>query len=132
MPSAVNMIESAVAKSTGRGYVFGMGKIVMRFAEQPFCIVEAIHAGQVCIDRRMVVEVLAVIDGGTFDLADSSVDLLDRAGFAIIYAAVWPQLIKIGTGKTEIAQSMEISRMRTGYLLGLSTTAEEASGEEGE
>ena len=126
------MIESAVAEPTRRRYVFGMGKIVMRLAEQPFCIVEAICTGQVCIDRRMVVEVLAVVDGSALDLADSSVDLLDRSRFAIIHAAIWTQLIKICTGKTEIAQSMEISRMWAGNLLGLSTTAKETSGKEDE
>src|SRR5271169_6090720 len=106
MPGAVNVIEGAVAESTGRGYVFGTGEVVMRLAEQSFRIVETICAGQVCIDRRMVAQIFAVIDGSTLDLADSSVDLLDRPRFAIIHAAIRPQLIKICAGKTEIAQSM--------------------------
>ncbi len=104
----------------------------MRLAEQSFRIVETICAGQMCIDRLMVAQVFAVVDGGTLDLTDSSVDLLDRPRFAIIHAAIRTQLIKIGTGKTEIAQSMQIGRMRAGDLLGLSTTAKETSGKEDE
>ena len=132
MPRAINVIESAVAESTGRGYVFGTGEVVMRFAEEPLRIVEAICAGQVCIDRLMVAQVLAIVDGGALDLADSSVDLLDRPGLAVINASIGSQLIKIGAGKTEIAQSMEISRMWTRYLLGLSATAKKSGGKENE
>ena len=88
MPSAVNVIESAIAEAAGRGYVFGTGEVVMRPAEQPFRVVEAICAGQMCIDRLMVAQVLAVVDGGALDLADSSIDLLDRPCFAIINAAI--------------------------------------------
>ena len=88
MPGAINVIESAVAESTGGGYVFGTGEVVMRFAEQPLRIVETICAGQVSIDRLVIAQVLAVVDGGTLDLTDGSVDLLDRPGLTIINAAV--------------------------------------------
>jgi hypothetical protein len=132
MPSTVNVVESAIAEAAGRGYVFGTGEVVMRLAEQSFRVVEAICAGQMCIDRLMVAQVLAVVDGGALDLADSSVDLLDRPCFAVIHAAIRSQLIKIGAGKTKIAQSMEICRMWAGYLLGLSSTAKESGGKENE
>ncbi len=132
MPSAVNVIECAVAEATGRGYVFGTGEVVMGLAEQPFRVVEAICAGQMCIDRLMVAQVLAVVDGGTLDLANSSIDLLDRPRFAVIRATIRSWLIKIGASKTKIAQSMEISWMWAGYLLGLGSTAKESGGKENE
>ena len=78
----VDMAKGALLEALGKGIIFLAGDILMRLLEQFFGAMESarvVHAG---VDWRMVVEILAVVDGGLLDFGNGGVDFAN--GFSLL------------------------------------------------
>jgi len=77
------MLESALLESLGRGIVFFLGNVVVGFVDEFQCPVETAAPVEASVNRRMIVEVLAVIDGGLLDFVDGFIDFVN--GFLFLF-----------------------------------------------
>ena len=72
------------------------------------------------VDRRMIIEVLAIINGGFFDFTDCGVDFTNR--FLLFMAQLTSvSVLEVSTGGAKICQSVKIFRMfalRVGLVRG--------------
>ena len=82
----IDVLEGAVLETLGEDVVFFLIHVVMGVAEKIKGAMEATMKVEVGIDRRMIVEGLVIVDGGTLDVVDGEIDLLDDLGAAIAVA----------------------------------------------
>jgi hypothetical protein len=81
----VDVVESAIAQTTHCRIIFFAGDIVMRLVEQLQRAVVSAGAVHLRIHRRMIVHVLAIIDGGVLDLPNGFVDLVHGMLFFFVH-----------------------------------------------
>ena len=71
----------AIPHAPGLGHIFCPCGIVMCLIQQLQSFAEAAVGTHAYIDRRVIFEILAVIDRGPLDLADGCIDLTNRMFF---------------------------------------------------
>jgi hypothetical protein len=106
----VDVLQRAHLKALSKRVVFFLGYVVMSLVDKLKSPVETSAPVEAGINGRMIVQVLAIIDGRSLDFADSFIDIVD--GFLFLFAqfpAVGP--LEMSPGMAQIRQSMQISRM---------------------
>ena len=81
----VDMAYGAVPRTPRLGHVFCPSGIVMRLIQQLQSLAEAAIGSHAYIDRRMIGEILAVIDRCPLDLGDRCIDLTNCMFFILLY-----------------------------------------------
>ncbi len=112
----VNVPESAIAQTAHGGIIFFAGDIVVRLVEQFQGAVIAASASHVRIDRRMVIQILAIIDRGALDFSDGFVDLLDGVIFFSIHTAGPCSTLQMGAGVAQVGKGMQVRRMPPRFI----------------
>ena len=84
--------------------------IVVCGVEQFQGAVPAAKPVQPGVDRRVIVQILAVVNRSPLDLVDGRVDFTDRSLFPFTQGSV-AGLFQVSSGGPQIAQSAQISRM---------------------
>jgi hypothetical protein len=74
---AVDVAESALLQALGELVVFFLGDVAMGFLEKFLGAMQAAGIVEAGIDRRMVVQVFAIIDGRFLDFRDGVVNGVD-------------------------------------------------------
>ena len=81
----VDVFQGAMTQAMGKTVIFLLFDIVMGRVEQLQSPMIAASVSHVGVDRGMVIQILAVIDRSTLDLADGFVDLFDGVIFFSIH-----------------------------------------------
>jgi hypothetical protein len=115
--SFVDVHDGAVAQAAGFRDIFGVVEIVMRAAEQLICASETIVPAEMRIDRRMVLGILAIVDGGVLDFSDGRVDFSDGVVVFTLHGRPLPALAQVGAGHAQIAQRVKIGGVGARHLL---------------
>jgi len=76
----VDVNDSPVPHAPRLGNIFCPCGIVMCFVQQLQGLAEAAIGAHARIDRRVIFEILAVVDRGPLDLADGCIDRIGRGG----------------------------------------------------
>jgi hypothetical protein len=112
----IDVMNGAIAQSADGGIIFLAGDIVVRFVEQFEGAVKAAFAIHVGIDRRMVFQILAIVDGGVLDFANGFVDLFNRSLFFIIDAIGRRELAQMSSRVTKVGERVQIRRMAAWFV----------------
>jgi hypothetical protein len=83
----VDMLKSPMLQTMGESVVFFFCNVVMRAIQQFQRSVVTAPMAQVGIDRRMVIQIFAVVDCGLLDLPNGLINFGDRVVFFLIHAA---------------------------------------------
>ena len=83
----IDVLQGATTQPVGKTVIFLFRDVVMCPIEQFKRPMVAAPAFYVRIDRRMVIQILAIIDRSALDLVDSFVDLSDGVIFFPIHPA---------------------------------------------
>ena len=106
----VDVLQRTVTQALREAVVLFLGNVVVGLVEQFEGAVETAPPIHVGIDGRMVVYVLAVIDGRSLDFANGFVDFVNGVLFLLAQrAAIWT--FEVRSGVTQIGESMQIGRM---------------------
>lgn len=106
----VDVLKSALLKALGEGIVFFLGDIVVGFVDEFEGTVETAAPVEASVNRRMIVQVLAVVDGGLLDFVDGFIDFVNGFLFLVTqFAAIGT--LEMGARVTEVRQSVKICRM---------------------
>ncbi len=108
---AVDVVEDAGLQATGGGIIFLVGYVLMSFAEQVAGLVQMAAPGEVRVDRFVLIDVLAVVDGGFLDFVDGFVDFLDGLMFFGVNGAAIGAIGEMSAGVPQIGKGVEIGGM---------------------
>jgi hypothetical protein len=81
--SLVDVVQGALLEALSEAVVFFAGDVVVRLVEQFGGAAETAAPLEVSVDWRVIVQVLAVFDGGLLDLGDGVIDFVDGFLFLI-------------------------------------------------
>jgi hypothetical protein len=114
--SLVDVMDGAIAQTADGRIIFFAGDVVVRLVQQFQRTVEAAPAVHVGVDRRMVFEVLSVINRGMLDLADRLIDLVDGVLFFAVHMFSRSHLAQMRARMAQISESMQVSRMPSRFV----------------
>src|SRR5580693_3073418 len=112
----VDMVDGAIAQPADGWIIFFAGNIVMRFVEQLLCPVKAASAVHVRVDRRMVFQVLAVINRGVLDFPNGLIDLVDGVLFFAVHMAGVSRVSQVGARVPQVGERMQVGRMPSRFV----------------
>jgi len=108
--SLIDVFQGALLETLSEAIVLFVGDVVVRLVEQFGGAAETAAPLEVSVDRRVIVQILAVFDGGLLNLGDGVIDFVD--GFLFLFTQ-FPAVgaLQVGSGGTQIRQGMQISRV---------------------
>ena len=112
----IDVVEGAIAQSTHCRIIFFAGDIVVRFIQQFHRAVVSAGPVHMRIDRRMIVQILAVVDRGALDLSNGFVDFFNGVLFLFVHVMRWRQVLQVSARVPQIAQRVQISRMPSWFV----------------
>jgi len=112
----IDVMDGAIAQTADGRIIFLAGNIVVRLVEQFQSAVKAASAFHVRIDRRMVIQVFAVINRGVLDFPDGLIDLFDGVLFFAVHMLGRSQLAEVGARVPQVGERMQIGRMSSRFV----------------
>ena len=98
----VDVLEGALLETLCGGVVFFLRDVVVSFVEQFDGAAQAARPVHASIDRRVIVDIFSVVDGGFLDFGDGVVDFVDGLLFLL---AQFPAVgaLQMSAGLAQIA-----------------------------
>jgi hypothetical protein len=112
----VDVVQGSVAKTANGRVVFFPGNVIVSFVQEFHGAVIAAGAIHVRIDRRVIVQVLAVVNRRSFDFVDGFVDLVDGVFFFFVHVMSGCQVFQVSASVAEIGERVQVSRMSSGFV----------------
>jgi hypothetical protein len=105
-----------MTQAMGKTVIFFFFDVVPRRVEQLQRSMIAASALHVVVDRRVVVQVLAVIDRSPLDLCDRIINLCDSVVFLAIHAARPGPTLQMSARMTEVGEGVQVGRMPSWFV----------------
>jgi hypothetical protein len=106
----VDVPKSALLEALGEVVVLFAGDILVRFFEQFLGAVQAAGVVEAGVNRRMLIQIFAVVDRRFLDFVDGVIDGVD--GFLFLMAKFATVVrFEMGASRTEIAERMQVRRV---------------------
>jgi hypothetical protein len=112
----VDVMEGAIPQAPHGRVIFLVSDIIVSFIEQLQRAMIAAGAIHVSIDRRMVVQILAIVNRSLLNLANGFVDLVDGVLFFFVHVMGRSQVLKVGAGMPQVAKCMQVRRMPSWFV----------------
>jgi hypothetical protein len=112
----VDMVESAIAQTAHGGIILFAGDIVMRLVEQLQRAVKAAGAVHSSINRRMISQILAIINRSALDLSDSFVDLVDGMILFFVHVMGERRILEMSARVPQVGERMQVCRMPSWFV----------------
>jgi hypothetical protein len=112
----VDVVDGAIAQAPDGRIIFLAGNVVMRLVEQFEGAVKAAGAIHVRIDGRMVVQILAVVDGGALDFVDRFVDFLNGVLLFVVHMLGRRQLAEVSARVPQVSESVQVGGMPSRFV----------------
>lgn len=112
----VDVQDGTISQATHGGIVFFVGDVVVRLIQQFEGAMEstgAIHSG---INRRMIVQVLAIPNRSSLDFIDSPVDFLNGVALFFIHVITRSRAFEVRAGVPQVGERVQISRMPSWFV----------------
>jgi hypothetical protein len=107
----VDMFQGAMTQSMGKSVVFSFCNVTMRLVEQLERSVIAACAAKVGIDRRMIIQILPVVNGGVLDFTDRFVDLGNGVFFLSVHPSGVSFVFQMSAGVAQVGKRVQVCRM---------------------
>jgi len=112
----VDVVDGAIAQAADGRIVFFASDIIVRLVEQFQRAMKAAPAIHVGIDRRMVFQVLAIINGGALDFPNGFVNLIDSVLFLPVLVCGVGPLAQVSARVPQVGERMQVGRMRSRFI----------------
>jgi len=112
----VDVVQGAVAQAAHRGIVLLAGNVIVRLIQQFERAVKTAGPVHVFVDRRVIVQVLAVVNRGPFDFVDGAVNLVDGALFLFVHVIGGGGVVEMSAGVAQVGQGMQVSGMPSRFV----------------
>jgi hypothetical protein len=115
----VHMANGSISQPARLRHILSFGQVIMRRPQQLVRLPEPVMRAQVGIDVERIIQALSVIDRSLLDLIDRRVNLANRRIIVMLHRIPRPSVVQIVPSRTQVAQSVQISRVRSWDLLRL-------------
>jgi hypothetical protein len=113
---AVNVLEGAMTQAVREDVVLFLGEVAMGFIEKFQGAMIAAGATEVRVDGRMVIQILAVVNGSALDFGDGLVDLDDGVFFFAVHMAGVSLVCEMGPRVAKVGERVEVSGMMPRFV----------------
>jgi hypothetical protein len=107
---AVDVSERALLQALRKAVIFFMRDVLAGLVQKLARTMQTAGVIQAGINRRMIVQVFAIVDRSSLDLRDGVIDRVDRFFFLVPQFAA-SMNIQVGASRAKIRQSVQIGRM---------------------
>jgi hypothetical protein len=112
----IDVMEGAIAQTAyGRIILFACD-VVVRLVQQFQRAMKAAAAFHLRIDRRMVVQILPVVNRSPLNLVDRSVDLFDGVLFFLIHVIGGGQVFQMSARMPQVGKRVQVRRMPSRFV----------------
>jgi len=112
----VDVMKGAVPKPTYGWIIFFAGDVIVSFIQQFHRAVKAAGAIHASIDRRMIVQILAVVNRSPLDFLDGFVNLINRVLFFLVHVMGGSQVFQMRARVPQIGQGVQVCRMPSRFV----------------
>jgi hypothetical protein len=112
----VDVMKSAVTKTPDGRVIFFPSNVIVSFIQQVLGAVKAPGAIHSCIDWRMIVQILAVVNRSTLNFFDSFVDLVYCVLFLFIHVMRGSQVFQMSASVPQIGKRVQVCRMLSRFV----------------
>jgi hypothetical protein len=112
----VDVRKGTIPKTPHGGVIFFSGDVVVSLIQQLLRTTEAASAVHSGIDRRMIVQVLAVINRGTLNFVDGFVDLVYGVLLLLVHVMRDSRVVQMCAGVTQIGKRVQVRRMPSRFV----------------
>jgi hypothetical protein len=112
----IDVPECAISQPAYGRIIFFTGDIIVRLVQQFHRAVKAPGAVHVGIDRRMIVQILAVIDRSPLDFADGFVDLFDSVLFFLVHVMGRGKVLEMSACVPQVGERVQVCRMPSWFV----------------
>jgi hypothetical protein len=112
----VDVIKGAIPKTPNGGIIFFSGDVIVSLIQEFLRTTEAARAVHSRVDRRMIVQVLAVVNRGTFDFVDGFVDLVDGVLLLFVHVMSSSQVLQMCACMPQIGQGVQVGGMPSRFV----------------
>ena len=106
----VDVLDGTCLQALGKGVVFFFADVMVRLVQQLEGAVQTARPRKAGVNRRMIVDVLAVVDGGFLDFVDGLVDFVDGFLFLVFQFAA-TRTLEMRARVTQIRERVQIRGM---------------------
>jgi hypothetical protein len=114
--SLVNVMKSAIPQTAHGRVIFFAGDVIVSSVEQFHRAMKTAGAVHSCIDRRMIIQVLAVVNCGALNFFDGSINLFNGMLFFFVHVMSGSQVFEMGAGVAEIGERMQVGGMPSRFV----------------
>jgi hypothetical protein len=114
--SFIDVVQGSITKTAYGRVIFFSGNVIVSFIQKFHGAVEAAGPVHMRIDRRVIVQVLAVVNRRSFDFVDGFVDLVDGVFFFFVHVMSGCQVFQVSASVAEIGERVQVSRMSSGFV----------------
>jgi hypothetical protein len=107
---AIDVRKHATLQTPRRGIVFFLGHVTMSLVQQFAGVMQTSGPGLVRVNVNVIVDVLAVIDGGLLDFIDGVVDIINCSALFGMQRSAIGALQKT-SGVPQVGKSVQVSGM---------------------
>jgi hypothetical protein len=112
----VDVMQGAISQAADVRIVLFPGDVIVSFIQQLHGAMESANPIQARIDRRVSVEILAVVDGGALDFVYGFVDFADGVLFFLIHVMGRRHAFQVSAGGAQIGKGVQVCGMDSRFL----------------
>jgi hypothetical protein len=112
----VDVMKGAIPKTPHGRVIFFPGDVIVSFIQQLLRAVKAAGAPHLCVDRRMIVQILAVVNRSPLNFVDGFVDLVNGVLFFFVHVMGGSQVLQMSAGVPQIGKRVQVRRMPSRFV----------------
>jgi hypothetical protein len=112
----VDVVDGAIAKAAHGRIIFFPGDVIVSFIQKFHRAVKAAGPVHMGVDRRMIVQILAVVNRGALDFVDGFVDLANGMLFFFVHVMSGRKVFEMSASVAQVRERMQVSRMPSGFV----------------
>jgi hypothetical protein len=112
----VNVMKRAISQTAHGRVIFFPSDVIVGSIQQFHRAVIAAGAIHSCIDRRVIVQVLAVIDRSPLDFVDGVVNFFDSVLLFSIHVVRGRKVFQVSAGVAQVRERVQVSRMPSRFV----------------
>jgi hypothetical protein len=112
----VDVLQSAIPQTAHGRVIFFPCDVIVSFIQQlqrAVVAAGAVHSG---IDRRMIAQVFAVVDGSALDFVDGSVNFCNGVLFFFVHVMSGSQVLQVSARVAQIRERVQVCRMPSRFV----------------
>lgn len=114
--SFVDVLKRSIPETPNGGVIFFSGDVIVSLIQKFLRTPKAARAVHSRIDRRMIVQVLAVVNRGTLDFIDGFVDLVDGVLFLLVHVMSGNQVLQMCASVPQISKCVQVCWMPSRFV----------------